>query len=707
MKQILQNLKTGETEVCELPCPALPSQGYLIRTNRTLISAGTERMLVEFGKAGLIDKARQQPDKVKQVLQKMGTDGIGPTLEAVRNKLDQPLPLGYSNVGRILKRGDGATALQPGDRVVSNGHHAQMVAVPENLCAKIPDGVSDDDAAFTVLGAIALQGIRLVAPTLGETVMVSGLGLIGLLTVQLLRANGCRVIGSDFDPVRLKLARRFGADTVDLGAGADPVRAGLNATNGVGVDAAIITASTKSSDPITQAAQMSRKRGRIVLVGVTGLSLCRADFYEKELTFQVSCSYGPGRYDQNYERNGMEYPIGFVRWTEQRNFQAVLGLMADGKLDLKPLISHRFSITDASKAYEIVGSSDPSLGVLLDYPQPADISDDEVQKRSFALPSIQPSHRDGPLGLSVGFIGSGNYAGSVLIPAFKKAGARLTSIASATGVSGFHAGRKHGFARTTTDPSELIADQDIGSVVIATRHDSHAELVTKALAAGKHVFVEKPLALTENQLISIIDCYHEMAKTPAAPQLMVGFNRRFAPQVQKIETLLKGAPGPKAMVMTVNAGHIPMDHWTQDATVGGGGIIGEGCHFIDLLRHLAGHPIERCDATRMASDTGDTVTLSLLFQDGTIGTVHYFANGHNSIAKERLEIFASGRVLQLNNFRKLTGTGWNNFTKQNLPRQDKGQGACVQAFLKATQGGAAPIPFDQLVEVARVTIKAS
>ena len=441
MKQILQSLKTGAPEVADAPCPA-PGRGQvLIRSARTLVSAGTERMLVDFGQAGFLGKARQQPDKVRQVLDKVRTDGLAPTLEAVFNKLDQPLPLGYCNVGRVLEAGAGVTGLAPGDRVVSNGKHAEAVAVPLNLVAKVPDAVSDDEAAFTVLGAIALQGIRLAQPTLGEAVVVTGLGLIGLMAVQLLKAHGCRVLGLDFDPAKLKLAEGFGAETVDLSAGRDPVAAALAFSRGRGVDAVLVTASTKSSEPMHQAALMSRKRGRIVLVGVTGLELSRADFYEKELTFQVSCSYGPGRYDPNYEDKGQDYPVGFVRWTEQRNFEAVLDMMADGRLDVAPLISHRFALADAASAYDLVSGKAPSLGILLDYPAAEALPTEALARRTVTLAPIA-SAAPAAGRAALGVVGSGNYATAVLIPAFKAAGARLVSVASAAGVSGVHAGRK-------------------------------------------------------------------------------------------------------------------------------------------------------------------------------------------------------------------------------------------------------------------------
>lgn len=701
MKQILQSLRTGRTEVAELPVPAVSRGHVLIETSRTLVSAGTERMLVEFGKANWIDKARQQPDKVRMVLDKIRTDGLFPTIEAVLNKLDQPLPLGYCNVGRVTDVGAGGGEFKIGERVISNGKHAEVVSVPRNLCARVPDSVSDDEAAFTVLGAIALQGIRLVQPTLGETVVVTGLGLIGLVTVQLLRAHGCRVLGLDFDPQKLALARQFGAEVVDLSQGQEPVQAAQRYARGRGVDAVIVTASTQSSEPIHQAALMCRKRGRIVLVGVTGLELSRADFFEKELTFQVSCSYGPGRYDATYEDKGIDYPVGFVRWTEQRNFEAVLDMMADGRLDVKPLISHRLDIADAEQAYALVAGAAPSLGILLRYPGIAI----DTSARTVAVASMPATQGASPVRGGVSFIGSGNYATAVLIPAFKAAGARLRGVASNAGVSGLHAARKFGFAETTTDTGRLFADTDTSAVVITTRHDSHADLVLKSLATGKHVFVEKPLCLTLEELAAIESAYRARCQAGMGTSLMVGFNRRFAPQIQRIKQLLAGVPGPKAMIMAVNAGAIPAEHWTQDPAVGGGRIVGEACHFIDLLRYLAGGAIVEWARHDMDTATGDTTTLQLRFADGSIGTVHYFANGNKSFPKERLEIFASGRLLQLDNFRRLTGFGWPGFRKMNLWRQDKGQAACAAAFIESMSTGVAPIPVDELFEVSRISIE--
>ncbi|HHF3130437.1 TPA: bi-domain-containing oxidoreductase [Vibrio diabolicus] len=704
MKQILQDMAKGGSNLVEAPAPKASAGNVLIDTSISLISAGTERMLVDFGKASLLDKARQQPDKVKMVLEKVQTDGLMTTLEAVQSKLAQPLPLGYCNVGVVNAVGKGVQGFKEGDRVVSNGPHADVVRVPKNLCALIPDNVSDEEASFTVVASIGLQGIRLAEPTLGEAFVVTGVGLIGLLTVQLLRAQGCRVLAIDYDDAKLELAKQFGAEVCNPGKGEDPVAAGMAFSRGNGVDGVIITASTKSNDPVTQAARMSRKRGRIILVGVTGLELNRADFYEKELTFQVSCSYGPGRYDANYEDNGQDYPYAFVRWTEQRNFEAILDMMASGQVDVKPLITHRFKFEDAAQAYELLTSDKSALGILLQYQ-----SDSSARhEKSITLNSEATFEASKPV---VGFVGAGNYASRMLIPAFKLGGAQLHTIATSGGINGVTHGEKAGFAKTTTDTSAMISDSEINTIAIVTRHNSHAHFVSEALNAGKNVFVEKPLAVTLEELAEVEATYYSKASTASAPKLMVGFNRRFSPQVQKMKELLSSVKEPKSFMMTMNAGAIPADHWTQDNEIGGGRIIGEACHFIDLMRYLADSDIVSMQCRRMGDVdsvdiTEDKAAIILGFADGSFGTIHYLANGAANFPKERVEVFAAGRVLQLDNFRKLKGFGWPGFSKMNLWKQDKGQTGCAAAFLSAIESGKeSPIPARELFEVARVTIE--
>lgn len=707
MKQILQSLKDGKTELLNVPRPQFSAQDILSRTTFSLVSAGTERMLVDFGKANWLDKARKQPDKVRMVLEKARTDGLISTYDAVRSKLDQPLTPGYCNVGVIEELGPGVDGFAIGDRIACNGSHAELVAVPHTLCARIPEGVSDEQATFTVLGAIGLQGIRLAAPTLGECAVVTGLGLIGLLTVQLLRAQGCRVMGIDPSPERRELALRFGAEAVaDPGGGADAVAAGIAFSRGRGVDAVLITAATASSEPVSHAARMSRKRGRIVLVGVTGLELSRADFYEKELTFQVSCSYGPGRYDPAYEAGGQDYPVGFVRWTEQRNFEAVLDMLASGALDVEPLISHRFSLDRAAEAYDLLSSGEPSLGILLAYPR--EQSTEELHRSVVELQAGAVGLADETSCRTV-FLGAGNYASRVLIPAFRSAGAELRTLVSARGVSASHHGRKFGFSQASTDWREAVQDDAVNAVIITTQHDTHADQVVAALNAGKHVFCEKPLCLKLDELDEISSALQgEAAK---GRYLMVGFNRRFSPHVQKIKDLLEGIEEPMSLVMTVNAGEIPADHWTQDHAAGGGRIVGEACHFIDLLRFLSGSSIVAADGMALGvhpalSIREDKATFLLRFENGSVGAVHYLANGHRSFPKERLEIFCAGRVLQLDNFRKLRGWGWKGFSGFKTWRQDKGQARCAKAFVDAVRyAGVAPIPVSEILEVSRVTIE--
>ncbi len=694
-------LGSGETVVADVPEPSLKPGHLLVRSRVSLISPGTERMLVEFGKANLLDKARQQPEKVRMVIDKARADGFFPTLDAVRNKLDKPLPLGYCNVGTVQAIDTNIDGLRVGDRIASNGNHAGVVRVPINLCARIPDSVSDETAAFTVLTAIGLHGIRLAKISLGESVVVTGLGLIGLLTVQVLRAHGCRVLALDFDSTRLRLAEQFGAEIVDLAKGECPLEAADRFSRARGVDAVLITATSKSSEPVRQAARMCRKRGRIVMIGVTGMELSRSDFFEKELSFQVSCSYGPGRYDPNYEEKGQDYPIGYVRWTEQRNFEAVLDLMASGAIDVDPLISHRFSIDSAESAYKVLGSNEPALGILINYPQQASNTD-----LNASIVDILSAVREAAKGFNVGVIGAGNYAGRILIPAFAKADACFQTLVGSGGVQAVHNGKKYGFLRAATDPEVVFSDTETTVVVIATQHDSHADLVVRALRAGKNVFVEKPLCLTLQELNDI----KKALAANSSAVLMVGFNRRFAPLSKMVEALLESVNVPKSFVMTINAGALPGDHWTQDPDKGGGRIVGEGCHFIDLMRFFAKSPISDIVVSRMHDSSDpwpDKAVVCLEFEDGSHGVIQYLANGHAGFPKERLEVFCRGRVIQLDNFRRLKAWGWSRFRSKKMWRQDKGQEACVAAFAASVRGGLEPpIPHTEIFEVSEASIRA-
>ncbi|UXI66383.1 bi-domain-containing oxidoreductase [Tahibacter amnicola] len=695
MKQVLQHLGNGRTDVADVPAPIASTGRVLVQSHCSLISAGTERMLVEFGRGGWLGKLRQQPDKVRQVLGKLRTDGLWATIEAVRSKLDQPVALGYCNVGRVVSVGSDVSGIAAGDRIVSNGPHAEVVAVPAMLCARIPDAVDDETAAFTVVGAIALNGIRLADVVLGEAVAVTGLGLIGLLAVQILRANGCRVLGIDVNPQRVALARSMGVEAVQAGAD-DVVVAAERFSRGRGMDAVLITASTASNEPVLHAAQMCRKRGRIVLVGVAGLALSRDLFYSKELRFQVACSYGPGRYDPNYEERGQDYPLAYVRFTQQRNFEAVLDLMAAGQLDVRPLVSHRFAVADAPAAYEQLAGRNDVLGLLLTYPTPA-ANDMAALRRTVRL---APSARiDRP---TVGVIGAGNYVGRVLLPAFARTGVRFHGIASRNGVSAAHYGRRYGFSVATTDAEGLMADPAIDAVIIGTPHDSHADLVCKALSYGKKVFVEKPLCLTVEELARI----EATLAGVASPWLMVGFNRRFAPLLVQLRQALAAISAPKSVVVTINAGMLPADHWTQDPQRGGGRLLGEACHFVDLLRFLCGAPIVDLSVIAVrpaaAQSRADNASITLSLADGSIGTIHYLSSGHHRFPKERIEVFTGGRVYQLDNFRQLRAWGDTAGLRGFGWRQDKGQRACAAAVVAALrQGEAAPIPQDEVLEVAR------
>lgn len=698
MKQILQHLRNGQIELADVPCPNVKSGHLLIQTGRSLISAGTERMLVEFGRGSLLAKARAQPDKVRQVLQKIRTDGLLPTLEAVFSRLDEPLPMGYCNAGRVIEVGAGVTDYQAGDRVVSNGAHAEIVCVPSTLCAKTPPGVSDEVASFTVLGAIALNGVRLLQPTFGERFVVIGLGLIGQVCVQLLRASGCRVLGADPVEARCRLARQFGAET--FSGNADLLVAADTFSGSRGVDGVIITASSKSDQIIHQAAQMCRKRGRIVLVGSVGLNLSRADFYDKELTFQVACSYGPGRYDPQYEEMGRDYPVGFVRWTEGRNFEAMLEAFEQGWVDVSPLITHRLAHSEAQAAYDVISSDAGALGVVLNYPeQPPPIRKVVHVRRTFRLRTQAAAAR-------VGVIGSGLFTKVTLLPALQAAGAEIVAIASSGGLSSAMAGRKFHADVATTDYRALLQDPQITTVFITTRHDQHPRMTVEALQAGKHVFVEKPLAIDREGLESV----REIALARPEQQLMVGFNRRFAPHIHSLRQLLHGRSQPISVVFHGNPGFLPHNHWTQDPQVGGGRIIGEGCHYIDLVMHLVGHPITSVQAVMFGEPAGpsrdDKMSILLTFADGSIGTIHYWSNGGKSYPKERVEVFSEGRVAVIDNFRSLQTYDWPQGAKLRT-RLDKGHRSEVALFLERVQkGGPQLIPFDQLEMVTAASFAA-
>lgn len=692
MKQIIQSFKTGETILEDIPAPQISRGKVLIQTTRSLVSLGTERMLVEFGKANLISKARQQPDKVKQVLDKIKTEGLMPTLEAVFNKLGEPLPLGYCNVGRVVGVGEGVNDFKIGDRVASNGHHAEYVSVPQNLVVHIPEEVSDEEAAFTVIGAIGLQGLRLLQPTLGETVVVIGMGLIGLITAQLLIANGCKVIGVDIDEEKLNLSKKWGVIPFNPKSG-DVVKFVESFTNNVGADGVIITASAKTNEIISQAARMSRKRGRIILVGVIGLELSRAEFYEKELSFQVSCSYGPGRYDENYEQRGIDYPLPFVRWTEKRNFEAVLQAIASQKLHIKELISEVVPLENYLSIYGDIGSK-RTIASLLKY----NSGDNNPPANTIEIKTV---NFNGSKGV-VGIIGAGNFTKMTMLPALKNSGAGYKYVASAGGVSGTSLAKKYGFSHSTTDYKEILKDEEVDLVLITTRHDKHASMVIESLASGKNVFVEKPLALNDEQLESIIDVYKNSKAT-----LTVGFNRRFSPHAVKLKSILGNAP--MNVIATMNAGAIPANVWVHDMQVGGGRIIGEACHFIDLITYFTGSLVVSVCMNAMGvnpEENTDNATILLKYENGSTGVINYFANGSKSYPKERVEVYSQERVAVIDNFRKTTGFGFKGFSKLKTSLDKGHKNQFIQLIDRVKSGGEALIPFDELINTSKASFAA-
>lgn len=691
MKQIIQSFKTGKTILEEVPAPQVARGTVLIQTTRSLVSLGTERMLVEFGKSNLISKARQQPDKVKQVLDKIKTEGLVPTLEAVFNKLGEPLPLGYCNVGKVIAVGEGVSEFKVGDRVASNGQHAEFVSIPKNLVAHIPDNVSDEEAAFTIIGSIGLQGIRLLNPTLGETIVVTGLGLIGLLTAQLLVANGCKVIGVDIDESKLALAKQWGIIPFNPRNG-DVVKFVEEQTNGVGADGVIITASAKTDEIISQAAKMSRKRGRIILVGVIGLSLSRAEFYEKEISFQVSCSYGPGRYDEDYENRGIDYPLAFIRWTEKRNFEAILQAISSGKLQVKEMITEIIPLENYLDIYGDIGTS-RSIASLLKY-------DEHTTVPSYTI-QLKEATYTGQKGV-VGIIGAGNFTKMTMLPALKGSGAHYKYIASRGGVSGTAMAQKHGFSHSTTNVDEVLKDDEVDLVMITTRHNLHASMTVKSLEAGKHVFVEKPLALNAEELEAVITAQQSSGKT-----VMVGFNRRFSPHAEKMKSLL--GTSQMNVIATMNAGNIPANVWVHDMQIGGGRIIGEACHFIDLITYLTGSKVKAVCMNAMGEnpeENTDNATILLKYENGSTGVINYFSNGSKSYSKERVEVYSQERTLIMDNFRETEGFGFKNFSKLKT-KLDKGHKAQFHKLIEQTQkGGSALIPFDEIVNTTKASFAA-
>ncbi len=699
MQQLVQNIRSGKLRVADVPEPLVRPGHVLIANACSIISAGTEKMVMELAKKSLLGKARERPDHVRRVLQKLRTEGFFNTVRQVLEKLDEPMTMGYSSAGVVLACGAGVQQFKPGDRAASNGPHAGVVCVPKNLCARVPDGVPFDQAAFSVLGAIALQGVRLARLGLGDTAFVIGLGLVGQITAALLRANGCRIIGTDLDPAKCRLAMQMGADRAEVGLGANQV---LEFTHGLGADAVLITASTKSDGPVELAGQAVRQKGRVVAVGAVGLNLPRRPYYFKEAEFVVSCSYGPGRYDPEYEERGHDYPAAHVRWTEQRNMQAVLDLMAAGRLNLAPLISHRFPIAEAEAAYRLVETgSEPYLGIVLEYP-PAEA---RPVDRRIELRSAPAAGRVG-----VGCLGAGNFARMVLLPVIQKTGLHPRILCSASGLTAVHSGDKLGFEAATADEDEVFRDPGVQAVFIITRNDVHAAQVIKGLHAGKHVFVEKPLALTVEELEAIESVL--IAAPEPRPLLLVGFNRRFSPAANEVKQFFASVKAPLTVSIRFNSGSLPAENWNQDEGIGGGRILNEACHGIDLATFLTGSPPVRVFAESIGGPDAPAVTddqcfITLRHANGSVSSVAYLAGGDKAFPKERVEVLGGGRLAVIDDFREVVTSAGGRIKKSRGRQINKGHREEVTAFGRAiVEGGESPIPWVDLRAVSLASILA-
>ncbi|HVF45055.1 MAG TPA: Gfo/Idh/MocA family oxidoreductase [Pyrinomonadaceae bacterium] len=707
MKQLLQNLKTGEGLVADVPAPVVQRGRVLVRAAASLVSAGTERAFVELGRKGLVGKAKERPDLVRKVVEKVRSEGLLSTLQSVREKLDESHALGYSASGIVVEVGEGVTEFRAGERVACAGTgyaaHAELLSVPKNLCVRLPGGVDFESAAFATLGAIALQGVRLAEPTLGESVVVVGLGLIGQLAVQLLRANGCRVFGVDLDASRVELAKTLGAD--DGCASDEGVKeAVLKWSRGRGADAVLITAATQSDGPVELAGEISRLRGRVVAVGLVGMNVPRQSYFQRELTLRVSMSYGPGRYDPEYEERGHDYPLPYVRWTEGRNLEAFLDLAASGSVRTAPLVTHRFNVEESARAYELISGDarEPYLGIVINYDTEREIERSVVNPKS----TLRVQSSESPGVVRVGWVGAGDYARRMLLPHFKEAGAEFASIATASGVSARDVGTRYGFERFVSGADDVLSDESINLVVIATRHGTHAELARRALERGLNVFLEKPLALDDASLDSLVE-----AASKSAGLLAVGFNRRFSPHAREAKEFFREARAPLSILYRVNAGRVPRTHWTQDPLEGGGRIVGEVCHFVDFMQFMTGSTVERVYAEAIATPDReavgeDSVFITLRFADGSNGTIAYLSEGDRALRKERVEIFGGGRTFVLEDYRSASAYRGGRETTTRLRAQDKGQRDELRALFDALRrGGPPPITLAELANTTRATFR--
>ncbi len=701
MKQVVQNFRSGQLKVEELPPPALRPGGVLVRTAFSLISAGTERTIVETAQSSLIGKARSRPDLVRQVVDTFKREGLSSTYEKVKARLSQTKELGYSAAGTVVEVGTKAAEFRVGDRVACAGagyaSHAEVIYVPRNLCCKIPEAASLEAACYTTVGAIALQGIRQADPRLGEAVAVIGLGLVGQLTVQLLKAAGCRVLGIDIDQSACELARKSGADAVADSASAQAACAAL--TDGRGADCIVITAATKTSEPIELSAELARDRARVVVVGLVGMDVPRNLFYAKEIELRLSRSYGPGRYDVEYEEKGTDYPIGYVRWTEKRNMEAFLHLVAEGKVNTDLLTTHRFEVARAAEAYDLIlNGGQRYCGIVLEYPQLDSAKATKTAKTAKPLAGDE---------LGISFIGAGNFARGVLLPIVRRqAKLQLVGVGAATGLSAKNTAEQFGFSYSTTDYQEILSDEKSQLVFIATRHDSHAQIAAEALRRDKHVFVEKPLAITAESLREVIAAARE-----SNGLLMVGYNRRFAPIAKEIKESFSSRSGPMTIVYRVNAGELASDHWTHDSDEGGGRILGEVCHFIDFVQYMTDALPVRVSAERVsrraAGAVDDSAVISMSMSDGSVCSIVYAASGDSSLGKEHVEIFCDGSVATIDDFKGGALIRNRKTTKLGGRAQDKGHAAEIAAFVEATRaGGDSPIGLESLAATTLASLAA-
>jgi predicted dehydrogenase len=723
MKQLLQNLKTGEGVVADVPAPVAQRGRVLVRAAASLVSAGTERAFVELGRKSLVGKAKERPDLVRKVIGKVRGEGLLSTLQTVREKLDESHALGYSAAGVVVEVGEEVTGLSAGDRVACAGTgyaaHAELLSVPKNLCVRLPDDVDFESGAFATLGAIALQGVRLTEPTIGESVVVIGLGLIGQLAAQLLKANGCRVFGVDLDESKVELAKSLGADD-GCTASADVKEAVLKWSRGRGADAVVITAATASDEPVELAGEISRLRGRVVAVGLVGMNVPRQVYFQRELTLKVSMSYGPGRYDPEYEERGHDYPLPYVRWTEGRNLEAFLDLVSAGSVRCAPLITHRFPVEEGERAYRLISGDvkESYLAIVINYDIERELerhvenpssklkaqsSTFDAQQRAAEALNLRPARAER---VRVGMVGAGEYARRMLLPHFKSEGVEFLSIATASGVTARDVGGRYGFARFVSGAEEVLTDARVNLVVIATRHDSHAELARRALERGLDVFVEKPLALDDAELDALLE-----AANASRGRLTVGFNRRFSPHARAAKEFFADARSPLSIMYRVNAGRVPRTHWTQDAREGGGRIRGEVCHFIDFMHYLTGSLVRRVYAEPVTSEDratvdDDSIFVTLKFADGSNGTIAYLAEGDGALAKERIEIFGAGRTFVIEDFRATARYRDGRESRTRLRARDKGQREEVRAVCAALlAGGSAPIPLKELAVTTRATFR--